>query len=86
MSEPRRELSADAKLVRVVLENCGPLAPPEAAGEAYLSDERARAAMAELAERGLVEAVCGMCDEREEVYALVDAEEPPAGGSGTAAG
>ena len=72
MSELRRALSHDAKLLRVVLDNCGPLAPPEAAEEAYLPVERARAAVAELEARGLAEPVCGVCGEREEVYALVD--------------
>lgn len=83
MSAQRRGLSADAKLVRVVLENCGPLAAPEVAAEAYLPVERTRAAVAELAERGLVEPVCGMCDEREEVYALTEGEGPERGDSAT---
>ena len=76
-----RELSADAKLVRVVLDNCGPLAAPEAAEEAYLCVERARAGMAELAAAGLAEPVCGMCAEREEVYALTEAGERAAPGN-----
>jgi hypothetical protein len=75
MNEPLRELSADAKLVRVVLDNCGPLAAPEAAQEAYLCVERARSGLAELASAGLVEPVCGMCEEREEVYALTETGE-----------
>ena len=70
-----REISADAKLVRVVLDNCGPLAAPEAAEEAYLCVERARDGLAELVAAGLAEPVCGMCEEREEVYALTEAGE-----------
>lgn len=75
MDEALRELSADAKLVRLVLDNCGPLAAPEAAREAYLCDERARAALSELEAAGLAEPVCGMCDSREEVFALTDEGE-----------
>ena len=81
MSETLRELSADAKLVRVVLDNCGPLAAPEAAEEAYLCVERARAGLVELASAGLAEPVCGMCEEREEVYALTDAGERAGAGA-----
>lgn len=76
MTEHLRELSADAKLARVVLDNCGPLSPPEVAEEAYLSDERARAALATLVEAGMAEPVCGVCEEREEVYALTDDGAP----------
>ena len=75
MSEHLRGLSADAKLVRVVLDNCGPLAAPEAAEEAYLTVSRARRALSELVEAGMAEPVCGMCEEREEVYALTEAGE-----------
>lgn len=75
MSEHLRGLSADAKLVRVVLDNCGPLAAPEAAEEAYLTVERARRALSELVEADMAEPVCGMCAEREEVYALTEAGE-----------
>ena len=75
MSPPLHELSPDAKLVRVVLDNCGPLAPPEAAEEAYLGVDRARSGLAELESAGLAEPVCGMCAAREEVYALTDAGE-----------
>lgn len=70
-----RGLSADAKLIRLVLDNCGPLAAPEAAAEAYLSVDRARRSLDELAEAGLAEPVCGMCDAKEEVYALTAAGE-----------
>lgn len=75
MGEALRELSADAKLVRLVLDNCGPLAAPEAAREAYLCDERARSALTELETAGLAEPVCGMCESREEVFALTAAGE-----------
>ena len=68
----RRELSSAAKLVRVVLENCGPLSPSEVAEEAYLSADAARAGLAELERRGAAEPVCGVRAAREEVYALVD--------------
>ena len=74
MTEHLRELSADAKLVRVVLDNCGPLAAPEVAEEAYLCVERARGALSELADASMAEPVCGMCEEREEVYALTAGE------------
>ena len=75
MTEHIRELSADAKLVRVVLDNCGPLAAPEVAEEAYLTVGRARTALSELVEAAVAEPVCGMCEEREEVYALTGAGE-----------
>lgn len=78
MDEPDlRELSCAAKIARVVLENCGPLSPPEVAEEAYISTERARTGLVELTERGLAEPVCGVCKEREEVFALTrEAPEP----------
>jgi len=75
MTEHLHGLSPDAKLVRVVLDNCGPLAAPEAAEEAYLSVERARTALSELVETDLAEPVCGMCEAREDVYALTEAGE-----------
>lgn len=75
MTGPLHGLTADAKLVRVVLDNCGPLAAPEAAEEAYLTVERARGALAELVDSGLAEPVCGMCEAREDVYALTEAGE-----------
>ncbi len=73
----RRELSSAAKLARVVLANCGPLSPTEVAEEAYVTPERARAGLDELERRGVAEPVCGMCEAREEVYALVDGSRPP---------
>ena len=75
MTEHLRELSADAKLARVVLDNCGPLSSPEVAEEAYLSVDRARLALSALVEAGLAEPVCGVCQEKEEVYALTEAGE-----------
>ena len=73
-----RELSCAAKIARVVLDNCGPLSPSEVAEEAYLSTDRAREGLAELSSRGLAEPVCGVCEEREEVYALTKPAEPSA--------
>lgn len=70
---PVRELSCDAKLARVVLANCGPLSPSEIAQEAYLSTDRARTGLDELADAGLAEPVCGVCKQREEVFALTEA-------------
>jgi hypothetical protein len=72
MSDAQRDLSCPAKLARVVLENQGPLSPPEVASEARLSEDEARDAVAELADAGLAECVCGVCSTREQVYALVD--------------
>lgn len=74
MTERGRDLSADAKLLRVVLDNCGPLAAPEAAQEAYLAVGRAREALAELVEADLAEPVCGVCEAKEDVYALIDGD------------
>jgi hypothetical protein len=72
MSDP--ELSCAAKLARVVLDNCGPLSPAEVAEEARLSEAAASDALAELSEAGVVDCVCGLCESKEEVYALA---EPP---------
>lgn len=66
------ELSCEAKLARLVLDNRGPLSPAEVAEEARLSSEEATTAIRELRDLGLVECVCGLCDSKEEVYALVD--------------
>ncbi|AHG04328.1 ArsR family transcriptional regulator [Halobacterium sp. DL1] len=63
-------LSCAAKLARVVLDNCGPLSPAEVAEEARLSEETANEALAELADPGLAECVCGLCESRQQVYAL----------------
>ncbi|WP_336037775.1 hypothetical protein [Halobacterium yunchengense] len=68
-------LSCAAKLARVVLDNCGPLSPAEVAEEARLSEADAAAALDELQAAGLVECVCGLCESKEQVYALVDAAE-----------
>jgi hypothetical protein len=69
------ELSCAAKLARVVLDNCGPLSPAEVAEEARLSEADASDALAELNEAGVVDCVCGLCESKEEVYALADAPE-----------
>ena len=77
MDEARlRELSCAAKIVRVVLENRGPLSPSEIAREAYISSERAETGIDDLRSAGLVEPVCGMCDRKEEVFALTEAADP----------
>ena len=73
----RGELSCAAKLARVVLANCGPLAPSEVAEEAYITPDRARAGLAELERLGAAEPVCGVCEAREEVFALVDGAHQP---------
>ena len=65
-------LSCAAKLARVVLDNCGPLSPAEVAEEARLSEEDASEALAELRDEGLAECVCGLCESKEQVYALAD--------------
>lgn len=75
--ERPRDLSCSAKLAHVVLENQGPLSPAEIATEARLSEADAEAAIHELLDGDLVECVCGVCETREEVYAL--RETPPAG-------
>jgi DNA-binding transcriptional regulator GbsR (MarR family) len=73
-----RELSCAAKIARVVLENCGPLSPSEIAEEAYISRERAESGVEDLREVGFVKPVCGMCDDREMVFALSGSAEPTA--------
>jgi DNA-binding MarR family transcriptional regulator len=79
MDEARlRELSCAAKIVRVVLENRGPLSPSEIAREAYISRERAETGVDDLRAAGLVEPVCGVCDSREEVFALTASADPSA--------
>ncbi|WP_232702443.1 hypothetical protein [Halobacterium wangiae] len=65
-------LSCAAKLAHVVLDNCGPLSPAEVAEEARLSEDTASEALAELSEEGLAECVCGLCESRQQVYALAD--------------
>lgn len=71
------ELSCAAKLARVVLVNCGPLSPSEVAEEGYVSPAQARAGLDELERRGVAEPVCGVCENREEVYALVGGPHHP---------
>ena len=74
MSESR-DLSCTAKLVRVVLDNCGPLSPSEVAEEACIDRAAASEALAELESEGRVTSVCGVCSTRETVYEL---QEPTA--------
>lgn len=69
------ELSCAAKLAHVVLDNCGPLSPAEVAEEARLSEGDASDALAELQDAGEIDCVCGLCESKEEVYALADASE-----------
>lgn len=71
MSEPQA-LSGAAKLARVVLDNCGPLSPEEVAEEAHLSESEASDALAELTDAGFAECVCGLCESKQQVYALSD--------------
>jgi len=72
MSESR-DLSCTAKLVRVVLDNCGPLSPSEVADEACIDPAAAEDALAELESQGRVASVCGVCSTRETVYELREA-------------
>ncbi|QDX41703.1 hypothetical protein [Salarchaeum sp. JOR-1] len=65
-------LSCHAKLARVVLANRGPLSPSEIAAEARISESDAATAMDELVEAGRAECVCGVCETREQVYALLE--------------
>ena len=77
MDEARlRDLSCAAKIARVVLENRGPLSPSEIAAEAHISTERATEGVADLREAGFAEPVCGVCGEREEVFALTERADP----------
>jgi hypothetical protein len=71
MSQPQG-LSCAAKLARVVLDNRGPLSPAEVADEGRLSEPQARDALSELADAGLAEGVCGLCESKQEVYELTD--------------
>lgn len=68
------QLSCEAKLARVILDNRGPLAPAELAAEGNLSRESARAAIEELQSAGMAQAVCGLRETKEEVVALTEAE------------
>lgn len=71
------ELTCAAKLVHVVLANCGPLCPSEIAEEAYISADEAESGLDELERRSMVEPVCGVCEAKEEVYALIDGADQP---------
>ena len=74
MSESQA-LSCAAKLARVVLDNCGPLSPEEVAEEAHLSESEASDALAELADADAAECVCGLCESKQQVYALTTDEQ-----------
>jgi hypothetical protein len=79
MDEARlRDLSCAAKIARVVLENRGPLSPSEIAQEAYISEERAETGVDDLRSAGFVEPVCGVCNQKEEVFALTESSNPSA--------
>jgi hypothetical protein len=71
------DLSCEAKLVRVVLSNCGPLSPSEIAAEARIGEDAAATALAELEASDRVQSVCGVCSTRETVYELTDAPTDP---------
>jgi len=71
------DLSCEAKLARLVLDNRGPLSPAEVADEGRLSRDEATSALRELKELGLVECVCGLCESKEEVYALTEDVDQP---------
>lgn len=67
-------LSCHAKLARVVLSNRGPLSPSEIAEEARITEEDATAALEELVDADRAECVCGVCETKEQVYALLEAK------------
>lgn len=66
-------LSCRAKLVRVVLENRGPLSAAEVAAESHLSTAEAHDALQEMTGEGMARCVCGVRDTREEIYELTEA-------------
>ncbi|MFB6071089.1 MAG: hypothetical protein ABEJ76_08695 [Halanaeroarchaeum sp.] len=68
-------LSCTGKLARVVLSNRGPLTPSEVAAEAHISRAEAQSALGELAEEGMAESVCGLCETHEEVFELTERGE-----------
>lgn len=65
-------LSCHAKLARVVLANRGPLSPSEIAAEARITELEASDALDELVDADRAECVCGVCETKEQVYALVE--------------
>lgn len=67
------KLSCRAKLVRVVLDNRGPLSPAEVAAESHLSTAEAQEALQEMTAEGIAECVCGLRETREELYDLTEA-------------
>lgn len=72
-----RDLSCKAKLVRVVLAERGPLAPTEVAAEARLSQSEVEEGLSELVTVGVAEAVCGVPETGEEVFALTEVAPEP---------
>lgn len=72
-----RALSCTAKLVHVVLAERGPLSPTEVSSEARLSESEVETGIAELVDAGLAEAVCGVAETGEEVFALTEAAPEP---------
>jgi hypothetical protein len=72
-----RDLSCTAKLVHVVLAERGPLSPAEVAAEARLSEAEVNEGIAELVDADLAEAVCGVTETGEEVFALTEAAPEP---------
>lgn len=71
------DLSCTAKLVHLVLAERGPLAPAEVAAEARLSETEVREGIAELVESDIAEAVCGVAETGEEVFALTESAPQP---------
>lgn len=65
-------LSCHAKLARVVLANRGPLSPSEIAAEGRITESEAADALDELVDADRAECVCGVCETKEQVYALVE--------------
>lgn len=72
-----RDVSCTAKLVHVVLAERGPLSPAEVAEEARLSEAEVNDGIEELVDAGLAEAVCGVTETGEEVFALTEAAPEP---------
>lgn len=66
------ELSCTGKLVRVVLDNRGPLSPTEIADEANITTDEALTAITELQSAEFVRPVCGLCESQEEVFTLTE--------------
>lgn len=74
------ELSCTGKLVRVVLDNRGPLSPTEIADEANIATDEAITAIEQLESADFARPVCGLCESQEEVFTLTEegeAFDPP---------